>query len=174
MPPSKNPRKKNASSFKKGADPRRCTKGVPKGTPSYDAEELAVRKIDKGMVSRYLTVNSHLTKDQLKAKLKNEQVPILEHAVISSLIRAATSGDYYVLDNIFDRMVGKVPNKIEHAKADPFEGKSIDELMQMKRELTESNIKTLRLLEQTERVKQQEREVIELTAKASGGNNNGN
>lgn len=172
------PARKNQTSFKPGVA---LQKGVAnrKGLAAYDADELATRTIDKQMVSRYLMVNSHLTKDQIKARLATGQVSMLESMVMRTMLRCYYSGEVGILDFFLDRIVGKVPNKVEHTKADPYEGKTLEELQAEKLRLEAINRKTLSFIEQTERYKQQERDVIEIAshrnapAPNEGGDNTG-
>jgi len=122
------------------------------------------------MISRYLTLNSHLTVDQIREKIKLRQCSMLEAMVCRGMIMAYVTGDTHRIDFFFERLIGKVPNKIEHSKPDPFEGKTIEELRLMKLQYEEANRRSLNYIEQnSERVKQQERDVIEIVNQFGNG-----
>lgn len=121
--------------------------GKPKGHPQRDREELLTRKIDAGLISRYLTLNSHLTLKELQHRLKFEEISILEGMTIKGLIMAYKSGNYSQINFFYERLIGKVPNKIEHSVENPLDKLSDAELIAKKRELEETNRRTLRFIE---------------------------
>jgi len=132
-----------------------------KTTASYDREELASRKVDHNLLSRYFTLNSHLTEDELRERLESgERITILEKRIILALLGDRDAD----LDFIFNRMAGKVPDVVRHGKEDPFSNMSIEELIQRKRELEDSNRQTLKYIEaEQERQRQIESAAIDIT-----------
>lgn len=153
------PKRKTKTSFKKG---NKAAKGVAGRTdsPQYDKEERILKKVDASLITRYLTVNSHLTVAEMKAKLKKSgSISMLEYMTIRGMIVAAQTGDTNRINFYYDRMIGKVPQKITHGLDDPYEGKSTEELIEIKRKLEASGRQTLKHIEQLPKVKEQERQV---------------
>lgn len=152
--------KKTKTSFRKGNLAAGVGNKNAKGRTQADREELAMKKIDAGMVTRYFTLNSHLTIHELIARLQTERVSVLEGMIIKGMIQAQRSGDTGQINFFLDRLIGKVPNKIEHEVKNPYKDMSIEELMQEKQRLNEINRKTLNIIEATnERVINQNREI---------------
>lgn len=155
------PQRKTKTSFTKGNTRSRGNRG-PKGRTKADREQLAVKKIDLDLVTNYFTINSHLTPHELVARLRTQKVSMLEAMIIKGMLRAYRTGDTFQINFFIERLVGKVPNKIEHSVKNPYEGMSIDQLMAEKIRLTELNRKTLDFIETTnERVITLEKEVKE-------------
>jgi hypothetical protein len=160
-----NPKKRNATSFQPGNQASKGVRGrAGKVTMSYDADELAARTIDKALVNKYFTVNSHLTLNQLREKYRSPNLSALEGMIVKSMILGAEQGDTGRIDFFLDRLIGKVPQKVDVTKTNRFENMTLEQLQAEKARLAEINQNRLRLMEQTDRVKQQERDVIEITA----------
>jgi hypothetical protein len=138
---------------------------------TYDKDTLIAKKIDKITMVQYLTLNSHLTPQELKEKLKNERVSSLERIVIRMILNGVVLGSIDTLNFIFDRLVGKVTNKIEVSKPDELEEKSLEELIEMKKQLSITNARTLEFMQATnERVIQQEKDVTKTIQNLEGSN----
>ncbi len=153
------PQRKTKTSFKKG---NKAAKGVGgrEGKPTVDREERLLKKIDAGMITRYLTLNSHLTVQEMQKKLKSaKDISMLEYMTIRGMIVAAQTGDTNRINFFYDRLIGKVPQKITHGLDDPYEGKSTEELIEMKRKLEASGRQTVKHIEQLPRMKEQAAEV---------------
>lgn len=147
------PKRKNQTSYKKGKKP---TGGAPKQRSSYDREALLAKKIDNVVITNYLTLNSHLSEEQLQKRLKEPNLSSLEKALIKNLIFAADGADIQRLTFVLDRLVGKPKQEIELSKKDPLKDLSPEQLLEMKRELEKSNRQSMDLLEKTNpRVQQQ-------------------
>lgn len=128
-----------------------------KDQPQYDREERLARKIDTSMVVRYVTLNSHLTVEEIKSRLNDRnrgKISFLEYMILRCMVVCAQTGDTNRLDMILDRLIGKVPQKTIHAVEDPLEGKEMDELLKMKRDLEETNRKTLQHIEKLPAIQQ--------------------
>lgn len=155
-------RKPKPQDIKKGEKRALGVKGR-KGRPHYDREERLAVRVDKGLVTRYLSLNSHLTLSELKEKIKlNSGISALENMVIRGMIRACNTGDSFQIGFYLDRLVGKVPNKVEHSVPDPFEGMTNDQLLEEKRKLETINRKTMSFIEGTEHVINLENKVKQL------------
>lgn len=149
--------KKKRNSFAKGHN-LSVGNSASKGRQQYDREELATRTIDNRTVVRYFTLNSHLTINELKARVKNNEVTALESIVINAMINA-NAGDVYKMNALLDRIVGKVPDHIKHSVHDPYAGKTLEELMEEKRRLEKINRQTMNYIEaNSESFRQQEME----------------
>lgn len=119
-----------------------------KGLTAQEREQLLAIKVDSNLVKNYLTLNSHLTPEELVHRLKHEKVSALEAMLIKSFLKAYNTGDFNVVNQILDRIVGKTPNVIQHGMVNPLEGKSVEELKEMKRQLESQNRSTMTWLEQ--------------------------
>ncbi len=153
--------KKTKTSFKKGNKIAAGNKSKA-GQIASDREERLTRKVDAGLVQRYITVNSHLTVDEMKERLHDHnrgQISFLEYMIIRTMVVCAQTGDPARLNTIIDRIAGKVPQKVTHGVDDPFEGKSNEELIDIKRKLEATNRQSLKYAEQTPRVIEQSKEV---------------
>lgn len=159
--------KKTRTSFAKG---NRAANGKRNraGTPSWDRQELAAISIDKSMIKRYLNLNFHLTIAELRAKKRSGRCSALEATIIEILIKACENGDHFKLDFLLDRLVGKVPQKVETETVDPYADKTLEELTAMKNALLASNELTLRNLErENAQLQKAEREVIEIEGRST-------
>lgn len=129
--------------FEKG---NKASKGKKKGIASYDAEELAARKIDNSIINRYLTINSHLTEEQLLARLDDPKITIFEKRIVKSLLGWDSALSF---ESIVERLGGKVPEEHVHrVKRTAYDDMSVSELEEEKRKLSEVNRKTLTYIEQ--------------------------
>ncbi len=151
------PNKKNKNSFKKGHKKSVGNKSNT-NTPQHDREERVLKKVDVRLITRYLTVNSHLSLKEMQAKLKPENaknISMLEYMTIRGMVVAAQTGDTNRINFFYDRLIGKVPQKITHGLDDPYEGKSTEELVEIKRKLEASGRQTLKHIEQLPRTQEQ-------------------
>ena len=138
---------KRKNTFKKGNKKSVGNKGR-KGLTPIEKEQLLAIKVDSNLVKNYLTLNSHLTPEELVNRLQYERVSALEAMLIKSFLKAYNTGDFQMVNQILDRMIGKTPNVINHGMVNPLDGKSVEELQKMKRELEVQNRATMTYLEQ--------------------------
>lgn len=68
--------------------------------------------------------------EALKEMIKDPKTAVLKKGIAKALLDAAESGNWTRLNEILERIIGKVPNKLELTKGNPFEGKSEEELAQ--------------------------------------------
>lgn len=156
------------TSFKAGN--QEWKKRVAKGVTRTELEAFRAIKIDAAMIENYITQNSHLSPHELVARLRNERVSILEAMLIKAMLKGYRNGDVAQLSFFLDRLVGKVPNKIEHEVKNPYKDMSMEELMAEKKKVTELNRKTTQFLETTnERIINQMKQLEVYT----NGNGNG-
>lgn len=104
-------KKPRGKPFPKGHKISVGNKGPKGGIASYDAEELAKRKIDNSLVSRYITVNSHLTRLQLEERLVDPNISIFEERIIKSLLGQDSA---LAFSEMVNRVAGKVAEEHRH------------------------------------------------------------
>lgn len=132
--------------------------------PNYELEERIVRNIDKSIISRYINLNSHLTVDEMKAKLENRgSIPFMEYMIIRAMVVCAQTGDPSRLSLFLDRTAGKVEQKIQHSVDDPYASKSNEELIQMKKQLETRNREIMNNIEKLPRYQEQQQNLKDAT-----------
>jgi hypothetical protein len=154
------PQKKTKTSFKKGNTKSVGAPGNTKAKP--DREERVLKKVDAGIVQRYISLNSHYTLGELQNRLKDKNrknMTMLEYMILRCMIVCAQTGDTNRLDTILDRIVGKVSQKIEHGVIDPYESMPTDDLIKLKKKLEGSCRQTMNHLEQLPDTQRQNAEV---------------
>ncbi len=87
--------------FKKGVS------GNPKGRPSVPKDIKDARNLNKVELSKILNGYIFLTDEELKRKISDPDVPIVEKIVAKTLMEALKVGCYRRLEFIFDRLIGK-------------------------------------------------------------------
>lgn len=129
-----------------------------KGITQYDREQLILKKIDNVTVVNYITLNSHLTREQLEYRITKEKPSAIEGMLIRGLLRAYDTGDIHQMNFYLDRLVGKVATTLKHEVANPFKDVPTEELIKQKEQLAVIGRRTMDLYEQTsERFQAQEK-----------------
>lgn len=155
-----NPKKKNATSFKKGNTASVGNASTP--VPNFHKEERLIKHVDGRMITRYINLNSGLTLEEMDEKLKEEnkkKITMMEYMIIRAMRTIILTGDMNKLDSLLDRAIGRVPQKTIHGIEDPYEGKTVQELEEIRSRLVETNRKIVTRIEQTEKYKQIEKKV---------------
>lgn len=93
----------------------RGTKRIP-FLKNVEGWELLNNKDVKRILSKYLV---HTSLEQAKKDMEDPTVPLLVKAVISSLVKAINKGDWWTVNQILDRCVGKVKEVVEVVKPKP-------------------------------------------------------
>ena|SRR5665213_984770 len=163
MAARKNPRRadgrKPAKPFKKGNTEHTKSKRTT-GVPSYDAEELSKRKVDNHMLSRYISLNCHLTKAQLQTRLADPNISILELRIIESML---VDNIAYAFGALIDRVAGQVAQKHEvNSVKSPYDGWSLEQIQTESERLERENRKTMTFIE----IQKGIRATIDVTPKA--------
>ena len=96
------------------------------------AEDKAFKKVDQVLIDRYLSFNSHLTVDELIAKLNSGTVNVLEGMLIKGYIKAYRTGDPNRMQFYLDRLIGPVVKRISHALENKLENMTNEELIKEK------------------------------------------
>lgn len=117
--------------FKKGQS------GNPSGRPKLPADILEGRKLNQIEVARILNRFSNYTLIQLKEILESPESTTLELAIGKIMAEGIKTGDQSRINFILDRMIGKVPDKIE------LSGEVKNEIT-VKKESVEDRIKQLK------------------------------
>lgn len=164
--PVKKKRGAPTNAFTKGNTASKGSSGL-KGLTPLEIEALANKKIDKFLITRYITLNSHLTEDEARQRLEDPTISIFEKRIIGSLIGC---DDALNFNQILERVAGKVEERHVHQAIDPYEGKTNEELIEEKRRLEEQNRRYLQYVEEKQGLRphqlqeSREGEVIEATA----------
>jgi len=122
------------------------------GRPGRDAQAREARYIDNLLIEGYIVNNSHLTLLELREKVEGAKMTALEEMLVVAMIRACETGDRNQVEFFLDRTIGKVAQKIKVEKSNPYEGMSDEQLIARKRQIEESNFRTLQFVEATYRI----------------------
>ena len=98
----------------------------------FRMEDHAFQKVDQVLIDRYLSFNSHLTVDELIAKLNSGTVNVLEGMLIKGYIKAYRTGDPNRMQFYLDRLIGPVVKRISHALENKLENMTDEELIKEK------------------------------------------
>lgn len=93
--------------------------GNPNGRPPLPAELKAVRKLNKIKVSQLINDFMNMSIKEIEDQIFNKDVIALESMIGKIIIEAQKIGDYSRVNFLFDRMIGKVTDKVEHAFPKP-------------------------------------------------------
>ena len=83
------------------------------GRPPSPLAEKEVRKYTREHVGDVMNKVMELSDKELETLLSDPDVPQFEKVVAKVMLTARTSGDVSNLDKLLDRIIGKVPQKIE-------------------------------------------------------------
>ena len=123
--------KSHSGHFKKGN--KMQSKGTRKTQTSPSTlNKVSNIKIDKALVDRYLTANSHMSVEGLIERLQLGGVSILEGMLIKGMLKAYRTGDPHNLSFFLDRLIGKVPTRIAHSLENELAGMDDEQLMREK------------------------------------------
>lgn len=106
----------------KGSEKTQFKKGVsgnPAGRVKLPDEVKEAKKLNHNAM--VLALNKFLTwpTEELEAFTKDTSNPVLEMVIAKILVNAHKNGDHMRLNFIFDRLIGKVQDKIEHSLPKP-------------------------------------------------------
>lgn len=104
--------KKRGRPFKKGND-------HGKGRPPYSPEEKGMTKLTKTEILRLINLYLTTTVSELKAICKDDSFPAMQRMITAVALSAIEQGDHKRLDFFFDRLIGKVTDKVEHTLPRP-------------------------------------------------------
>lgn len=99
--------------FKKGKS------GNPKGRPPLAEDIREANKLTKATAVSLMNQFLYTDMNELEAILQDKTKPVLQHIICSVAMRAICDGDQKCADWFFDRLIGRVSEKIEHKGATP-------------------------------------------------------
>ncbi len=82
---------------------------MSKGRPPMSKEALAMRRMNKQVLSELLNKHVNTPYPELKAMAKEKLAPGLELIVVTAIVQAIENSDSRARDFLIERMVGKVP-----------------------------------------------------------------
>lgn len=99
--------------------------------------QIAERRLTRTKLEEVLHKHLHKSKEELMAVLKDPATIALELMVVSVLVKAINNGDQVRLQFLLDRLIGKVPEKVEMKTHDVTDEEKIkqmaDELLKVAR-----------------------------------------
>ena len=101
-----------ANNFKKG------NKRGP-GRPKMPVELIMMKQLSKDGVKTLLNKFLDWPLSELQAYLKDNSNPVLEYYIAKLLYNGIVTGDVKALSFLFDRLIGKVVDKVEISKPKP-------------------------------------------------------
>lgn len=99
--------------FKKGQS------GNPGGRPKIPEHLRKVPLLTDQALKYTISMYFEMTCAELEKARYDKKTKSLDAAVITMIQKAINEGDYYTLDGLFNRVVGKVTDKIEHKLPEP-------------------------------------------------------
>lgn len=106
--------------FKKG------NSGNPNGRPPLPEELKKARKINKAKASQIINDFMNMTILEIKEQISTDDTHAMESLIGKIIIEAQKIGDYSRVNFLFDRMIGKVTDKVEHTMPKPTVIKLLD------------------------------------------------
>ena len=100
--------------FKKGQS------GNPKGRKKKPDEVAFAQKLSKEFVQLRLTHFLRMPLDELEATLKDKTKESIDHFICRIIVMGIIKGDHIRLNFMFDRLIGKVKEHVEHTIPEPF------------------------------------------------------
>lgn len=95
-----------------GRDFKPGESGNPAGQTPLPADIKEARKLNKQEIERVLNKFLHLPLEELAAFVQDKRSPVLESLVARILLEAIKRGDQVRLEWVFQRLVGKIEEKI--------------------------------------------------------------
>ena len=93
--------------------------GNPGGRTKMPPEVKEARKLNRQTMELALNKFLHWETDKLAEFLRDKSNPVLEMIIAKILLESMVKGDQIRLNFIFDRLIGKVSEKVEHTLPKP-------------------------------------------------------
>jgi len=119
----------------------------PLGAGAHDKVKAALKRITNEEFKDVIDATLKGNVDQLKEIAEDPESSALKVGVARAIFNAVKKGDWPVLESIISRIVGKVPDKIEHSGID---GSPIDtsaESSEERLKRIQANMKKLQILD---------------------------
>jgi len=88
------------------------------GRPPMSDEEKALRRFTREHVGEVINKLMELTDNELALLWRDPNVPQFEKLVAKVMQTARQNGNFTPIDNLLDRCIGRVPQKMEHGGVD--------------------------------------------------------
>jgi hypothetical protein len=92
----------------------------PNGRAKKPPEVAFAQKLSREFVQLRLTHFLRMPLDQLKKTLEDETNESVDHFIARIIVMGIIKGDHIRLNFMFDRLIGKVTEKVEISKPEPF------------------------------------------------------
>ncbi len=102
-----------------GKDWKPGESGNPNGRPKVPSDVKQARKLNKVKVERILNRFLAMDRQELERIKTDPSTPILDLFVAGLVAKGVSQGDHKRLEFIFDRLVGKVTEKVHHSVSRP-------------------------------------------------------
>lgn len=93
--------------------------GNPNGRPQLPPDLLKARKLNQIEVSRLINKYMNMSIEEIELETQEKRTSALEAMIGKIIIEAQKFGDYSRVNFLFDRMIGKVTEKVEHKLPKP-------------------------------------------------------
>lgn len=91
--------------------------GNPNGRPPEATREL--KKYSKQLIAEVVNRLMAISYVEVKTISEQEDAPMIEQTIAKVLLKCHKHGDFSDLDKILDRVIGKVPQKVENEMFGP-------------------------------------------------------
>lgn len=112
---AKDGRKKNRTSFGTGNKV-----AVGKGRPRMPPEVKAARQMNRAEVERIFNKYLFATEGEILDVMNDTKTPFGERMFLKVMAKCEDQGDHYRLEFILNRLVGKVPQAVDHTVTAPY------------------------------------------------------
>lgn len=92
---------------------RKGRSGNPEGARKHDQVKKAIKKLTSEELKEVINGLIMGTSADLESDIKSKESPVLVKLVGNALLKASQSGDIKTLEALMDRVIGKVPTKLE-------------------------------------------------------------
>jgi len=94
--------------------------GNPKGRAKKPPEVAFAQKLNRDFVQNRLTHFLRMPLDELEKILKDRSKESVDHFICRIIVMGIIKGDHIRLNFMFDRLIGKVKEHVEHKIPEPF------------------------------------------------------
>ena len=107
--------------------------GRPKGFSAYSAEERALRALDGETVFRMMNDNLFLTLSEIKEKLNDPDLTVIEISLIRLMLKSCDTGELRILTFFLDRLIGKPTHQPCNVKTeDPYKYCTLEQILEIR------------------------------------------
>jgi hypothetical protein len=92
--------------------------GNPKGAPNVPEDVKAIRRLTRSELDRLFNKFIFMTKTEIQRAVMDPAAPSLELWISSVIHKGVVEGDDRRMNSVFDRLLGKVKDHVEHSTKD--------------------------------------------------------